>query len=92
MKPQKSDFSCYICILYKQSNIHYYLTPTGGVFRLFRIKSYVTEVLNQPRGGTPASIVIVIRDQSQANVSNKEIYWLTSALLRPTARPRSHDW
>ena len=27
---------------------------TGLGFRIFRIKSYVTEVLEEPRGGTPA--------------------------------------
>ena len=27
MQPQNSDFNSYICILYYQTNMHYYLVP-----------------------------------------------------------------
>ena len=38
---------------------------TGLVFRIFRIKSDLTEVLEEPRGGTPVLNVVAIRDQRQ---------------------------
>ena len=42
---------------------------TGLVFWIFRINSYLREVLEEPRGGTPMLNVIAIRDQRYANVS-----------------------
>ena len=44
---------------------------TGQVFRIFRITSYLTEVLEQQRGRTPALNVMAIRDQCHANVSKQ---------------------
>ena len=48
-----------------------YLAQTGHVFRIFRIQSYLTEVLEQPIGGTPALNVMAIRGKSHANVSKQ---------------------
>ena len=62
------------------------------VFLIFRIKYCRTEVLEKPGGGTPALNVMAIHDQCHAKSVKKERFWLTSTLLRPTARPRSHDW
>ena len=42
---------------------------TGLVFRIFRIKLYITEVLEQPGGGTP--VLMAIRDQLHANISKQ---------------------
>ena len=41
------------------------------VFLIFEIKYCLTEVLEQPRGGTPALKVMAIRDQRHANVSKQ---------------------
>ena len=43
---------------------------TGQVFRIFRIKSYLTEVLEQPRGGTHV-LNVAICDQRHSNVSKQ---------------------
>ena len=60
-------------ILYYQTNMHYYLVPTWLVFRVhvFSIKVYLTEVPEQPRGGTHALNVKAIRDRRHANVSKQ---------------------
>ena len=42
-----------------------------AVFLIFEINCCITEVLEQPGGGTPALNVMAIRDQSQANVSKQ---------------------
>ena len=41
------------------------------VFLIFEIKYCLTEVLEQPGGGTPALNVMAIRDQRHANVSKQ---------------------
>ena len=41
------------------------------VFRVFSIKAYLTEVSEQPRGGTPVLNVKAIRDWRHANVSKQ---------------------
>ena len=41
------------------------------VFLIFEIKYCLTEVLEQPEGGTPALNVMAIRDQRHANVSKQ---------------------
>ena len=58
------------------------LHPIKLVFLIFRIKYGLTEVLEQPGGGT--SVLNVIQIMSV----NKEHYWLMSTLLRPAARSR----
>ena len=83
MKPQNSDFNSYIYILYYQSNILYYLAQTGHAFRIFRIQSYLTEVLEQPIGGTPALNVMAIRGKSHANVSKQNGMLLASVDVAP---------
>ena len=45
--------------------------PTRLVFRVFSIKPYLTEVSEQPRGGTPALNVKAIRDRRYANDSKQ---------------------
>ena len=45
--------------------------PAGLVFHIFRVKQYLTEVLEQPRGGTPTLNVMALRDQLDANVSKQ---------------------
>ena len=41
------------------------------VFLIFRIKYCLSEVLEQPGGGTLSRNVMIIRDQLHANVSNQ---------------------
>ena len=41
------------------------------VFLAFEIKYCLTEVLEQPRGGTPALNVMAIHDQRHANVNKQ---------------------
>ena len=41
------------------------------VFLIFEIKYCLTEVLEQPGGGTPAINVMAIRDQRHTNVSKQ---------------------
>ena len=53
-----------------------------------RMLPYLKKVLEQPRGGTPALNVMVIRDQRH---TNKECHWLSSTLLRLKVQLRSHD-
>ena len=62
MKPQNSDL-----ILSFTFNIinHPLLFNIRLVFRIFTIKSYLTEVLEQPRGGTPELNIMAMRDQYQ---------------------------
>ena len=71
MKPQNNDFNSYIYILYYQSVMLYYFIPNQASFLIFEIKYCLTEVLEQPGGGTPALSVMVIRDQRHANVSKQ---------------------
>ena len=52
------------------------------VFLIFEIKYCLTEVLEQPGGGTPAFNVMAIRDQHHANVS-KQRTLLTDANIAP---------
>ena len=52
------------------------------VFLTFRIKYCLTEVLEQPGGGTPAFNVIAIRDQRHANDS-KQTTLLTDVDVAP---------
>ena len=52
-----------ICIIIKY--------PARLVFRVYSIKAYLMEVSEQPRGGTPALNVKLIRDQCHANVSKQ---------------------
>ena len=99
MKPQNFDFNTYIYILLYLFGIKLLsiiTVPQKVVdFWIIRILYCLQEDLEQPEGGTPALNVMAIRDQCHANVCkfDKEHYWLTSALLRPTARPISHsDW
>ena len=42
------------------------------VFLIFEIKCCLTEVLEQPGGGTPALNIMAIRDQRHANVSKQK--------------------
>ena len=72
MKPQNNDFNSYVYILYYHSNSHYYLHPIRLVFLIFRIKYCLTEVLEQPGGGTPVNVV-AIRDQCHAKVSKQRM-------------------
>ena len=53
------------------------------VFLLFEIKYCLTEVLEQPGGGTPALNVIAIRDQRHANVSKKRTLRCSISRLGP---------
>ena len=85
MKPQNNDFNSYIYILYYQSNIHYYYTPIWLVFIMFKIKCCLTEVLEQPGGGSRAFNVMVIRNQRHANVSKQR------TLLADVDVATSHD-
>ena len=41
------------------------------VFLIFKIKNCLTEVLEQPRGGTPVHNVMAISDQCHANISKQ---------------------
>ena len=61
------------------------------VFLIYEIKYCLTEVLEQPGGGTPALNVMAIRDQRHANVSKQRRYWLMPMLLHLTAQPRSNE-
>ena len=68
MKLQNNDFNSYIyfnqiCIII--------LYQSWLVFLIFEIKYCLTEVLEQPGGGTPALNVMAIRDQRHANVSKQ---------------------
>ena len=64
------------------------LHPVRLIFLIFRIKYCLTEVLEQPGGGTPAPIVMTIRDQRHANVS-KQITLLADFDVTP---PHSTAW
>ena len=46
------------------------------VFLIFEIKYCLTEVLEQPGGGTPALNVMAIRDQRHANVSKQRTLYI----------------
>ena len=66
MRPQNNDFNSYIyflCIII--------LYQIRLVFLIFEIKYCLTEVLEQPGGGTHALNVMAIRDQCHANVSKQ---------------------
>ena len=80
MKPQNNDFNSYIYISYYQSNMLYYQIRL--VFLIFEIKYCLTDVLEQPGGGTPALNVMAIRDQRHSNVS-KERMLLADADVAP---------
>ena len=51
--------------------MHFIECQTGLVFWIFGIKTYLTEVLELPRGGTPALNIMVIHAQCHANVSKQ---------------------
>ena len=73
MKPQNNDFSSYTYILYYQSNFHYHSTQNWAIFFLiFRINSYLMEVLEQPGGGTPAFNVVAIVPVNFLKISWRE--------------------
>ena len=57
------------------------------VFKIFKIKYCLTEVLEQPGGGTP----VAKRDQRHTNVI-KHRTLLRLTLFCFTARPRLPDW
>ena len=60
--------------IYVRDNVHRYqcnYLTTGLVFRIFRIKSNLTEVFEKPRSGTPALNVLAIRDQCHPNISKQ---------------------
>ena len=63
------------------------------VFLIFEFKYCITEVLEQPGGGTPAlnRPWRYATNVTQTSV-NKNRYWLTPTLLHLTARPQAHDW
>ena len=71
MKPQNSDpnhiFTFYIIKLIFIIMLH----PVRLVFLIFKIKNWLTEGLEQPRGGNPALIVTAICHQRHANVSKQ---------------------
>ena len=49
MKFQNNDFDSYVYILYYQSNIYtIFLHPNRLIFLIFKIRYYLTEVLEQP--------------------------------------------
>ena len=50
-----------------------HITHNSTSFSIFTIKSYLTEVLKKPGGGTPALNVMAIRDQGHANVSKQRM-------------------
>ena len=54
----------------------------GLVSRIFRIKSYLTAILEQPRCRTPALNVMAIRDERHANV-NKQRTLLADVDIAP---------
>ena len=68
MKPQNNDFNSYIYILYYHSHI---LCQIRLVLLIFEVKYCITEILEQPGGGTLALNVMAIRDQHHANVSKQ---------------------
>ena len=71
MKPQKNDFNSYIYIYIINQKSIIILHPIRLVFLIFKIKYCSTEVLEQPRGGTPALNIMRIRDQRLPNVSKQ---------------------
>ena len=73
MKPQNNDFNSILrftfCFINQLSII--ILHPIWLVFIIFKIKYCLTEVLEQPGGGSRAFNVMVIRNQRHANVSKQ---------------------
>ena len=84
MKPQNSDFNSYIFTFYIISQISIIIKhQTGLVFRIFRIQSYLMEVLEQPRGRIPVFNVMVICDHRHANISKKRTLLVDSDVAPP---------
>ena len=62
--------------------MHYYSITNSASLLIFEIEYCLTDVLEQPGGGTPALNVMAIRDQRYSNVS-KERTWLADADVAP---------
>ena len=71
MEPQNNDFNSYISFYIINQICFIILYQIRLVFLIFEIKYCITEVLEQPGGGTPALNVMAIRDQRHANVSKQ---------------------
>ena len=61
------------------------------VFLIFGIKYCLTEVLDQPGGGTPALNVMAIRDQRHANVSTQRPLLADADVAPPHGSAPIHD-
>ena len=80
MNRPKIEFITFIYILYYQSSINFH--PTWLVFRIFSIKSAITEVSEQPKHQISPLNVMVMRFQQHTNVSI-QCYWMALTLVHP---------
>ena len=83
------NFNPYIYILYYQSNLLNYLSPSPASYPY--MMKFITEVLEQPRSETRVHNIVTIREWRHAKVDGQKSYWLTLTLLRPEAWSRSHN-